>query len=95
MTNSYVPFSGGETQTLAGTTSGGSIWAVRGGGSISGTASGTVSGTTNASGVSGALRNGSVSGSIDAGGGNPTDYTGETETAPDHVYVQCLIRANP
>ena len=95
VTNSYVPFSGGETQTLAGTTSGGSIWGSTGGGSISGTASGTVSGTTNASGVSGALRNGSVSGSIDAGGGNPTDYTGETERAPDHVYVQCLIRANP
>lgn len=54
-----------------------------------------VSGTTNASSVSGSLRNGAVSGSIGAGGGSPTDYTGEAETAPDHIYVRCLIRAKP
>ena len=95
VTNSYVPFSGGETQTLSGATSGGSIWGSTGGGGISGTASGTVSGTTNASGVSGNLRNGGVTGTIAAGGGNPTDYTGEVETAPDHIYVRCLIRAKP
>ena len=45
--------------------------------------------------VSGNLRNGTVTGTIAAGGGNPTDYTGETETAPDHIYVRCLIRALP
>ena len=95
VTNSYVPFSGGETQTLSGATSGGSIWGSTGGGSISGTASGTVSGTANASGISGSLRNGAVSGSIGQGGGNPTDYTGDAETAPDHIYVRCLIRAKP
>ena len=95
VTNSYVPFSGGETQTLSGATSGGSIWGSTGGGGISGTASGTVSGTTNASDVSGNLRNGGVTGTIAAGGGNPTDYTGEVETAPDHIYVRCLIRAKP
>ena len=95
VTTSYVPFSGGEMQTLAGTTSGGSIWGSTGGGSISGTASGTVSGTANASGISGSLRNGAVSGSIGQGGGNPTDYTGDAETAPDHIYVRCLIRAKP
>ena len=83
------------SSTAAATTSGGSIWGSTGGGSISGTASGTVSGTTNASGVSGALRNGSVSGSIGAGGGTPTDYTGGAETAPDHIYARCLIRAKP
>ena len=88
-------FSVGGSSTVAATTSGGSIWGSTGGGSISGTASGTVSGTTNASGVSGALRNGSVSGSIGAGGGTPTDYTGGAETAPDHIYVRCLIRAKP
>ena len=63
--------------------------------SISGTARGTVSGTANASTVSGNLRNGTVTGTIAAGGGNPTDYTGEAETAPDHIYVRCLIRAKP
>ena len=88
-------FTVGGSSTVAATTSGGSIWGSTGGGSISGTASGTVSGTTNASGVSGALRNGSVSGSIGAGGGTPTDYTGGAETAPDHIYVRCLIHAKP
>ena len=34
-------------------------------------------------------------GSIGAGGGTPTDYTGGAETAPDHIYVRCLIRAKP
>ena len=63
--------------------------------SVSGTAKGTVSGTAQSSSVSGNLRNGAVSGSIGAGGGNPTDYTGEAETAPDHIYVRCLIRAKP
>ena len=63
--------------------------------SISGTARGTVSGTANASTVSGNLRNGTVTGTVAAGGGNPTDYTGEAETAPDHIYVRCLIRAKP
>ena len=95
VTNSYGPFSGGETQPLSGAPSGGSIWGSTGGGGISGTASGTVSGTTNASDVSGNLRNGGVTGTIAAGGGNPTDYTGEVETAPDHIYVRCLIRAKP
>ena len=90
-----VGFTVGGSSTVAATTSGGSIWGSTGGGSISGTASGTVSGTTNASGVSGTLRNGAVSGTVAAGGGNPTDYTGEAETAPDHVYVRCLIRAKP
>ena len=56
---------------------------------------GTVSGIANASTVSGNLRNGTVTGTIAAGGGNPTDYTGEAETAPDHIYVRCLIRAKP
>ena len=88
-------FTVGGSSTVAATTSGGSIWGSTGGGSISGTASGTVSGTTNASGVSGNLRNGGVTGTIAAGGGNPTDYTGEVETAPDHIYVRCLIRAKP
>ena len=63
--------------------------------SISGTARGTVSGIANASTVSGNLRNGTVTGTIGAGGGAPTDYTGEVETAPDHIYVRCLIRAKP
>ena len=49
--------------------------------------------TANASTVSGSLRNGSVSGTIGANGGNPTNYTGDSETAPDHIYVRCLIRA--
>ena len=62
---------------------------------ISGTAKGTVSGTAQASSVSGNLQNGTVSGTIGAGGGAPTDYTGEVETAPDHIYVRCLIRAKP
>ena len=95
MTTSYVPFSGAKAQTMGGVTSGGSIWGSTGGGSVSGTASGTISGTVNASSVSGNLRNGSVSGVIDAGGGNPTDYTGGSETAPDHIYARCLIRAKP
>ena len=95
VTTSYVPFSGAKVQTMGGVTSGGSIWGSTGGGSVSGTASGTISGTANASSVSGNLRNGSVSGVIDAGGGNPTDYTGGSETAPDHIYVRCLIRAKP
>lgn len=94
-TTSYVPFSGAKVQTMGGVTSGGSIWGSTGGGSVSGTASGTISGTANASSVSGNLRNGSVSGVIDAGGGDPTDYTGGSETAPDHIYVRCLIRAKP
>ena len=63
--------------------------------SVSGTARGTVSGTANASTVSGNLRNGSVTGAIGSGGGDPTDYTGGSETAPDHIYVRCLIRAKP
>ena len=71
------------------------IWGSTGGGSISGTANGTVAGTANASSVSGTLQNGAVSGSIGQGGGNPTDYTGDAETAPDHIYVRCLIRAKP
>ena len=62
---------------------------------ISGTAKGTVSGTAQASSVSGNLQNGTVSGTIGAGGGAPTDYTGGAETAPDHIYVRCLIRAKP
>ena len=62
---------------------------------ISGTAKGTVSGTAQASSVSGNLQNGTVSGTIGAGGGAPTDYTGSSETAPDHIYVRCLIRAKP
>ena len=95
VTTSYVPFSGAKAQTMGGVTSGGSIWGSTGGGSVSGTASGTISGTVNASSVSGNLRNGSVSGVIDAGGGNPTDYTGGSETAPDHIYARCLIRAKP
>ena len=36
-----------------------------------------------------------AAGSIGAGGGTPTDYTGGAETAPDHIYVRCLIRAKP
>ena len=91
----YVPIGSSSSTPMAGTTSGGAIWGSTGGGSISGTASGTVSGTTNASSVSGNLRNGSVSGTIGASGGDPTDYTGEPETAPDHIYVRCLIRAKP
>lgn len=90
-----IGFTVGNSSTTAATTSGGSIWGSTGGGNISGTASGTVSGTTNASGVSGNLRNGGVAGTIAAGGGDPTDYTGETETAPEHIYVRCLIRAKP
>ena len=62
---------------------------------ISGTAKGTVSGTAQASSVSGNLQNGTVSGTIGAGGGAPTDYTGSSETAPDHIYIRCLIRAKP
>ena len=53
---------------------------------------GTVSGIANASTVSG---NGTVTGTIGAGGEAPTDYMGEVETAPDHIYVRCLIRAKP
>lgn len=63
--------------------------------SVSGTARGTVSGTAQASSVSGSLKNGAVSGTIGAGGGDPTDYMGNTETAPAHIYVRCLIRAKP
>ena len=63
--------------------------------SISGTAKGTVSGTAQASSVSGNLLSRTVSGTIGAGGGDPTDYTGGSETAPDHIYVRCLIRAKP
>ena len=51
--------------------------------------------TANSSSVTGNLKSGTVSGSIGAGGGNPTDYTGSEETAPDHIYVRCLIRAKP
>ena len=51
--------------------------------------------TASSSSVTGNLRNGAVSGSIGAGGGIPTDYTGSSETAPDHIYVRCLIRAKP
>ena len=90
-----VGFTVGGSSTVAATTSGGSIWGSTGGGSISGTASGIVSGTANASSVSGSLRNGTVTGAIAAGGGNPTDYTGGAETAPDHIYVRYLIRAKP
>ena len=90
-----VGFTVGGSSTVTATTSGGSIWGSTGGGSISGTASGTVSGTANASSVSGSLRNGTVTGAIAAGGGNPTDYTGGAETAPDHIYVRYLIRAKP
>ena len=90
-----IGFTVGNSSTTAATTSGGSIWGSTGGGNISGTASGTVSGTTNASGVSGNLRNGGVTGTIAAGGGNPTDYTGKADRAPEHIYVRCLIRAKP
>ena len=51
--------------------------------------------TANSSSVTGNLKSGTVSGSIGTGGGNPTDYTGSEETAPDHIYVRCLIRAKP
>ena len=91
----YVPIGTSSSTPMAGTTSGGAIWGSTGGGSISGTANGTVAGTANASTVSGSLRNGNVSGAIGIGGGDPTDYTGSTETAPDHIYVRCLIRAKP
>ena len=90
----YVPI-GTSSTSMTGTTSGGAIWGSTGGGSISGTANGTVAGTANASSVSGTLQNGAVSGSIGQGGGDPTDYTGDSETAPDHIYVRCLIRAKP
>lgn len=63
--------------------------------SVTGTARGTVSGTANSSSVSGNLRSGTVSGTIGQGGGDPTNYTGSSETAPDHIYVRCLIRAKP
>lgn len=43
--------------------------------------------------VTGRLDNGRVNGTIGSGGGDPTDYTGGTETAPDHLYVRYLIRA--
>ncbi len=49
----------------------------------------------NSSSVSGNLKNGTVAGTIGQGGGDPTDYTGGSETAPDHIYVRCLIRAKP
>ena len=48
---------------------------------------------TNPSAVTGRLDNGRVNGSIASGGGDPTDYTGDAETAPDHLYVRYLIRA--
>ena len=51
--------------------------------------------TANSSSVTGNLKSGTVSRSIGTGGGNPTDYTGSEETAPDHIYVRCLIRAKP
>ena len=51
--------------------------------------------TANSSSVTGNLKSGTVSGSIGTGGGNPTDYTGSEETALDHIYVRCLIRAKP
>ena len=51
--------------------------------------------TANSSSVTGNLKSGTVCGSISTGGGNPTDYTGSEETAPDHIYVRCLIRAKP
>ena len=43
--------------------------------------------------VTGHLDDGRVNGSIGSGGGDPTDYTGGAETAPDHLYVRYLIRA--
>lgn len=43
--------------------------------------------------VTGRLDNGRVNGTIASGGGDPTDYTGDDETAPDHLYVRYLIRA--
>ena len=43
--------------------------------------------------VTGRLDNGRVNGTIASGGGDPTDYTGDDETAPDHLYVHYLIRA--
>ena len=49
--------------------------------------------TANSSFVTGRLDNGRVNGSIASGGGDPTDYTGDAETAPDHLYVRYLIRA--
>ena len=49
--------------------------------------------TANSSSVTGRLDNGRVNGSIGSGGGDPTDYTGGAETAPDHLYVRYLIRA--
>ena len=64
-------------------------------GAVSDTAIGTISGTTNVSGISRNLRNGAVSGIVAAGGENPTDYTGGTETAPNHVYVHWVIRTKP
>ena len=50
-------------------------------------------GTASSSTVTGRLDNGRVNGSIASGGGDPTDYTGDAETAPDHLYVRYLIRA--
>lgn len=43
--------------------------------------------------VTGRLDNDRVNGSIASGGDDPTDYTGDAETAPDHLYVRYLIRA--
>lgn len=55
----------------------------------------TTTKTASSSSVSGNLRNGAVTGTIGQGGGDPTDYTGDSETAPDHIYIRCLIRAKP
>lgn len=81
-----------SSSAVAGTATG-TISGTANASSISGSAQGVVSGTTHSSSVSGSLRKGNVSGVIGAGGGNPTDYTGASETAPDHIYVRCLIRA--
>ena len=36
-----------------------------------------------------------MSGSTGASGGDPTDYAGDRETAPDRIYIRCLIRTKP
>jgi uncharacterized membrane protein len=58
-------------------------------------AAATTTKTSSSSSVSRNLRNGKVSGSIGQGGGDPTAYTGDSETAPEHIYVRCLIRVKP
>lgn len=62
---------------------------------FSGAKAQTMGGVTSGGSIWGSTGGGSVSGVIGAGGGDPTDYTGGSETAPDHIYVRCLIRAKP